>query len=461
MKNNQIEQDIINIQEKLKRNPSDILLLVKLGNIYFKLNQLEDAISSYSRALNFEKNHCLANQNLGNICLIKNEYGRAEKYYLKVLITQPDNIKVINHTVFCQYKLENYNQANRLLENISENNKNAYSFRLSGLIALEEGLLDKASVFLTKSIKLDDKNCLTWSELGLVEKDRGNSKKAYECISIANKINPNHLDYYLFKSSYGVVIDNIDHREQLLFVMNGQLHNAAKMTALSLYILYCIKFNDIVKAKHILNYKHFIESNHYIIPSNEKNKIIEFILARQDLTFELKGTTTKNGSQTLSLASVDNEYIQQLIYEIKLFVKRYAKKINQTKSVYSSFIQKKVRLKIWSVVLNNGGYQAPHMHPGGIISGCYYLKFNRELNSCNAGNIEFGNPEKQFEIDAQNLTKMVQVEEGKLVIFPSYYFHNTYPTTSDDLRISIAFDVVPFEDAIQVEDNLTDIFELF
>ena len=32
---------------------------------------------------------------------------------------------------------------------------------------------------------------------------------------------------------------------------------------------------------------------------------------------------------------------------------------------------------------------------------------------------------------------------GKLVLFPSYFWHGTVPFTSDDMRLTIAFDVTP------------------
>ncbi|MBV9693447.1 MAG: hypothetical protein JO261_07090, partial [Alphaproteobacteria bacterium] len=32
---------------------------------------------------------------------------------------------------------------------------------------------------------------------------------------------------------------------------------------------------------------------------------------------------------------------------------------------------------------------------------------------------------------------------GKLVLFPSYFWHGTVPFASDDVRLTIAFDVVP------------------
>jgi hypothetical protein len=32
---------------------------------------------------------------------------------------------------------------------------------------------------------------------------------------------------------------------------------------------------------------------------------------------------------------------------------------------------------------------------------------------------------------------------GRLVLFPSYFWHGTFPFTDDGMRLTIAFDVVP------------------
>ena len=38
--------------------------------------------------------------------------------------------------------------------------------------------------------------------------------------------------------------------------------------------------------------------------------------------------------------------------------------------------------------------------------------------------------------------KLFEPKEGMLILFPSYFFHRTVPTGSQDLRVSIAFDVM-------------------
>ena len=58
------------------------------------------------------------------------------------------------------------------------------------------------------------------------------------------------------------------------------------------------------------------------------------------------------------------------------------------------------------------------------------------------GWIRFGKPpfRTQPELDADHF---VRPKPGRLVLFPSYMWHGTVPFTTDESRMTIAFDAVP------------------
>ena len=88
-----------------------------------------------------------------------------------------------------------------------------------------------------------------------------------------------------------------------------------------------------------------------------------------------------------------------------------------------------------------GGYQAPHTHPNGTVSGVCYLQVPEEVPCTSAGCLEIGATpnwlKSIFEV------KSIRPEVGMIVLFPSYYYHRTVPTRSSDERISFAFDACP------------------
>jgi uncharacterized protein (TIGR02466 family) len=95
----------------------------------------------------------------------------------------------------------------------------------------------------------------------------------------------------------------------------------------------------------------------------------------------------------------------------------------------------------WSVRLGDEGYHTNHMHPEGWISSALYVALPEEIGKDNghAGQIQFGVPLDQA-LPAQ---RIVQPDVGTLVLFPSYMWHGTVPFTSQQPRITVAFDLVP------------------
>ena len=98
----------------------------------------------------------------------------------------------------------------------------------------------------------------------------------------------------------------------------------------------------------------------------------------------------------------------------------------------------------WSVRLARGGHHVAHSHANGWISSAFYARLPNLApdHGPHEGCIQFGAPP-----DAMGLNlpprRIVQPEEGLLVLFPSYMWHGTVPFYSGDVRMTAAFDIVP------------------
>jgi uncharacterized protein (TIGR02466 family) len=101
----------------------------------------------------------------------------------------------------------------------------------------------------------------------------------------------------------------------------------------------------------------------------------------------------------------------------------------------------------WGVILNEKGFQSPHFHPHGWLSGVYYIEVPADIaesDPARAGWIEFGRGDARWNRPSTSMpVTQLQPEEGLLFTFPSFFWHNTRPTVSDRTRISFAFDVIP------------------
>jgi hypothetical protein len=102
-------------------------------------------------------------------------------------------------------------------------------------------------------------------------------------------------------------------------------------------------------------------------------------------------------------------------------------------------------LRTWGVLLGAGGHQMPHLHPLAWLSGVYYVRLPDDMQAAGpqAGWLEFGLPPERLVVKSPAEPRAVEPREGRLVLFPSYFYHRTQPFESDRSRISIAFDVMP------------------
>lgn len=102
-------------------------------------------------------------------------------------------------------------------------------------------------------------------------------------------------------------------------------------------------------------------------------------------------------------------------------------------------------LRMWGTVLQAGGQQTPHMHPLGWLSAVYYVSLPHDMSDTDprAGWLEFGRPPKRFYCQSSPPTRSIEPREGRLILFPSWFWHQTVPFRSSAPRISIAFDVAP------------------
>lgn len=98
----------------------------------------------------------------------------------------------------------------------------------------------------------------------------------------------------------------------------------------------------------------------------------------------------------------------------------------------------------WSVRLRSQGYHTNHFHSQGWLSSALYIALPDEVRNGKGtdGHIQFGVPTAEMGLKLPP-RRIVKPEVGKLVLFPSYMWHGTIPFSSDEPRMTVAFDVVP------------------
>jgi uncharacterized protein (TIGR02466 family) len=99
----------------------------------------------------------------------------------------------------------------------------------------------------------------------------------------------------------------------------------------------------------------------------------------------------------------------------------------------------------WVNFNGRNDYNVKHIHANSFFSGVYYVRVPEgagrlKLSDPNHARVCFHLPYKEF--GPHNcFDHEVEPEEGRMVIFPGYVFHQVTPTTADEERCSIAFNI--------------------
>jgi len=100
----------------------------------------------------------------------------------------------------------------------------------------------------------------------------------------------------------------------------------------------------------------------------------------------------------------------------------------------------------WANINTKGGTTKPHTHPNNYLGGVYYVDTPE-----NSGSIQFEDPRAQPKMISPRFRKstadnsghvIVDVEPGMLLLFPAWLVHSVKPNPSDQLRISISFNLM-------------------
>jgi tetratricopeptide (TPR) repeat protein len=98
----------------------------------------------------------------------------------------------------------------------------------------------------------------------------------------------------------------------------------------------------------------------------------------------------------------------------------------------------------WSVRLRTSGHHTNHVHPRGWLSSACYIELPDSMTDARSedGILTFGEPSIAT-TPALPVEHSVRPRVGMLVLFPSYFWHGTVPFSSDQARLTVAFDAVP------------------
>jgi tetratricopeptide (TPR) repeat protein len=172
----------------------------------------------------------------------------------------------------------------------------------------------------------------------------------------------------------------------------------------------------------------------------------QHVLEHPSLSYEPEGHATRLGRHTGDLLAGEKGPVAALEQAVLAAAAAYLRALTPVPGhPFPGPVPREPRLAMWAVVMDTAGHQLPHIHPVAWLSGVYYVDLPDSIGadaSDPAGWIEFGRPPDDFRLRRRPPCSLHRPVEGRLFLFPSYFYHRTIPFPGPEPRICIAFDVL-------------------
>jgi hypothetical protein len=185
--------------------------------------------------------------------------------------------------------------------------------------------------------------------------------------------------------------------------------------------------------------------NIYKFKIDENEKILDEITKdRRDIDFNLNPEWNAKVSQILSDSHIDKEL--NILKFITNKIENYISRIPNCKGL-TLCIPPHNKPDLWINMYKKGDYQGAHRHmcPNIKYSLVYFAKYNPDTDA----KLMFGNPNTTELIlmsDEIKITekKFIPVNEGEVILFPSYLPHCVEKHESDTERITVSGNLYSF-----------------
>ena len=457
----------------LKKDPKHNLTIKILGSIYEQQDKLDESLKMYQKSLALDNNDPEAHNNLG---LVLQKQGRLQEAMLslkKAIALKPDFIIAI-------YNLGNTLKEIGNLEDAEINLKRCIELKPNFIEAYinlantqsENNHFKDAERSLKKCIELKQNFIPAHYNLGNLLKKLGRLDEAMTSYNYLLKLKPSYKpallgrgQIFFIKKKFDQALNDFDNcntsesrARALITLYNSgnideiyqRINNNAKLDEKNLRVAAFSSFishkeNKETKNNFCKNPLEFLYFSNLLSHLKNSDKFIDDLIdeiKHINASWEPSNKTTIKGFQSTKNLFVDPKgKIKDLQKIIIDELQKYNLKFKDKSCLFINEWPLKKNLFGWHVILQQQGYQDPHIHPAGWLSGVIYLKVVPSLEK-NEGAIEFSLNAQNYS-DVKSPKFIHQPKKGDIVFFPSSLHHRTIPFTTNTDRIIISFDLLP------------------
>jgi tetratricopeptide (TPR) repeat protein len=431
-------------------SPAEAAIHIDLGRALNNAGRLDAARAAFERAVALDPAAADARAYLGHALRGLGRLAAAEQSFADALARDPQHLRALKGLGSVRLARGDAPGAAAVLaEAVAIDPRDAAAAAHLGAARHRSGDPAGAEWAYRQALEADPDHVEAWLNLGITLQDTGRLSPAIEAYRQATRLEPRSLlahnrlaDALLATGLAG---------EALAATSSCLALDPGNPSALAARALALHELGRDRQAGLLLDYPQLVRSTDLVPPGAEplagfNAALREHVLAHPSLSYEPEGHATRGGRHTRDLLSGEKGPVAVLEAAVLEAATDYLRHLPLDRShPFPGPVPGEPKLAMWAVVMDTEGHQLPHIHPAAWLSGVYYVDLPPTLGpdeSDPAGWIEFGLPPSDVALRRTPPVALRRPVEGRMFLFPSYFYHRTIPFPGDKPRICIAFDIL-------------------
>ena len=449
-----------NLAEEFLKHPSlknseNPEYLFSAAELWMKLENYMKASELLSKTCKLAPQHAAPLVLLGNCARNESAFHLAETYYRQAFEIDKMMLPALLNLSAVLIESEKYCDAiettSHLIKIAPSDPENWY---MQGIALARSKAHSRASDCFFKALSLQPNSPRFWTNYILSCQRSGRSKEALK------EVQAKGIDLrasWAYTMRYALLMCSFGKYQEASAVCEMYLDGNSKNSAPLAVKYFCLTEQSALdEAKSITDLDKMIYVTRLKKPTPHGSirdfisDLTEYSSNHPSMVFSPDDHATRNGYHSSDLFKGDksNGIMTALREQITASVRSYLKHVEFPEGHrYKSAPEvNDLSIACWAVKMDRQGYQEAHIHPESWLSGVCYINLPTIISPSDKnreGWIEFGPAPDDYFAKNYQPRRQIMPELGKMIIFPSYFYHRTIPYSSDEPRISIAFDVIP------------------